>query len=489
MTPKLKKKWKNDPVWWAKTILKENLWDIQRKIIESIRDNKRTAVKTCHGIGKTRVAADAALWFLYAHKNAVVLTTAPTWRQVEQLLWREIRARYNSATLKLPGRLFQTPRLEVNNQWYALGISTKEPERFQGFHAEWILIIVDESSGVNNAIFEAIRGVMSSGNVRLLLLGNPTKPEGEFYDAFNSKRHMYQTISVSAWETPNLAPIKADYDRCKNKTEKLALLRNAPLTRSYLVNPSWVADMLDEFSEDSSIFKVRVLGEFPPDSPDQLIPLHKIEEAQNRWYEAMKWWEMNDTERAIKKTGQVKMGVDIARYGECETVFVARAGDIMAPLVAMSKQDTMVTAGKTIIYAREQRASWINMDVVGVGAGVYDRCNELQLTGINPINGGDTAKNPEKFVNKRAEAYWELRQRFEKGEIAIPTDNKLAGQLSGLKYKATSKGQVQIESKEDMIKRGVSSPDRADALCLAFYEDNSTRVGFQAVGKREELVW
>jgi hypothetical protein len=272
---------------------------------------------------------------------------------------------------------------------------------------------------------------------------------------------MYSTIVVSAWSTPNLEPLKADYEKLKTKPERLAYLRSAPSPRSYLVSPSWVADMLDEFGEDSPIYQVRVLGEFPPDAPDQLIPLHWIEAAQNRWEElGEKWWEDDSSQGVI-------MGADIARYGDAETVICSRLGDIVAPLAVLPKQDTMQTAGAIVQKSQSTGTLSVNIDVVGVGAGVYDRCKELKVP-AQAVNVGEKAKDSEKFLNLRAEAYWSLRQLFEQRKIAIPPDQKLAGQLSSLKYKVTSSGKIQVESKEDMRKRNVASPDRADALCLAF---------------------
>lgn len=455
-----------EPVRWVEKVLKEGLWDKQKEILESIRDNTRTAVKTCHGTGKTRVASDAALWFLYAHPKSVVITTAPTWRQVEQLLWREIRERYDIVKDRVedfPGRMFQTPKLELAAKWYALGVSTKEPERLSGFHAEWMLIIVDESSGVDDAIFEAIRGIMSAGNARLLLLGNPTKPSGEFYDAFNGKRKMYNTISVSAWDTPNLTPLRAEYEQIGNRVDRLEFLRKAPVVRSYLVSPSWVADMLDEFGEDSPIFRVRVMGEFPSSLPDQLIKLHWVEAAVNRWYDLAdneKWWKIKEP---------CVMGADIARYGDSETVLCTRKGSIVAPLVTWGGKSLMETAGAIKHHATEMNAVEINIDAVGVGGGVFDRLREQRMGGIRDINFGDKPwYDRENYCNLRAEAWGMVAKRFEEGDIAIPPDDKLIGQLTSPKFTYTSDGKLKIESKEDMRKRGVSSPDRADALCQAF---------------------
>lgn len=457
---------RRDPRWWVQTLFPGRLEGYQVTILESVRDNVRTAVRACHAPGKTWTAARAVLWFLFCHPGAIVVTTAPTWRQVEQLLWSEIRAAFHTARLPLGGYLYKTAHngLVVADKWFAVGVSTTESEKFQGYHAPYVLIVVDESSGVPDVIFEGIRGVLSAGHVRLLLIGNPTRPEGEFYDAFNSKSAVYGgRIHISAWDTPNLVPLKDAYDACRTKAEKVALLRAAPILVPHLVNPAWVADMLEEFGEDSPIFRVRVLGEFPPSAPDQLIPLHLVEAAALRWQDdpGLHWWKLPTW------TGQSVLGADIARYGDAETVFAPIWEGVVAPLEVHRQEDTMTTTGRLVVAQRRYRAGITRVDAVGLGAGVYDRGREVGIPGLQSVNVGQPASKPKEFANIRAEWYWHLRQLFELGEIAVPPDHRLHGQLSVLRYKMQSGGQMLIESKEDMRARGVVSPDRGDAVMLA----------------------
>lgn len=464
----LRDRGRRDPAWWVRTLFPGRLEPYQVRILESLRDNVRTAVRACHAPGKTYVASRAVLWFLFCHPGSIVVTTAPTWRQVEQLLWAEIRAAYNVARIPLGGRLYKTPQkglvVSDEDKWFAVGVSTTESEKFQGYHAPYVLIVVDESSGVPDNIFEGIRGVLSAGFVRLLMLGNPTRPEGEFYDAFASKSGVYGgRIHISAWDTPNLVPLKDAYDACATRAEKVALLREAPVLVPHLVSPSWVADMLEEFGEDSPIFRVRVLGEFPAAAPDQLIPLHLVEAAEQRWQQesALHWW------RAPLWDGHSTLGADIARYGDAETVFCAMSGAMVAPLEVYQQADTMATVGRLVAAQRRYRALITRVDAVGLGAGVYDRGRELGIPGLQGINVGQASLRPKEFTNLRAEWFWHLRTLFENGEIAVPPDHRMAGQLSSLRYRMVSGGQMQVESKEDARKRGVVSPDRADALCLA----------------------
>jgi len=422
---------KRDPVFFVRKVLGGDPWEKQEEILNAVRDHRRVAVRACHGVGKTRVAAWVALWFLYCHKNSKVITTAPTWPQVENLLWREIAAAHASSKYPLGGKVLQT-RIELGKQWFALGLSTDKPERFQGFHAEHILLIVDEASGVDQRIFEAAEGFLTSPGARLLLIGNPTQLSGEFYNAFRSS--LYHKIHISAFDSPNLKVGK--------------------IVRPYLVTPEWAEEKRLKWGEDNPLWYSRVLGEFPEQGDDTLIPLAWIETAQQRW-------------QTIPPGEPIELGVDVARYGTDTTVIISRQGSRAEVITQLRGQDTMEVTGAVINALRETEAKVAKVDVVGLGAGVADRLKEQRYP-VREMNAGEAAQDKERFVNKRAEWYWALRERFQVGDIAIPPDDELASQLASLKYKFDSRGRVQIESKEEMRKRGLPSPDKADALMLAF---------------------
>jgi hypothetical protein len=190
-----------DPVLFCREVLRFEPWSKQREILESVRDHTRTAVRSCHGAGKTATAARAALWFLAVHHGAKVVTTAPTFLQVRDLLWREIRVAHQVAGGFIGGELYDT-RLELATDWLAFGLSTDQPERFQGHHAEHLLLVVDEASGVAEEIFEASAGFLTSPGARCLLIGNPTRTSGEFFNAFHAARGFYNTIAIPASSTP-----------------------------------------------------------------------------------------------------------------------------------------------------------------------------------------------------------------------------------------------------------------------------------------------
>ncbi len=425
---------RDNPSVFVEEVLGVDLWSKQVEILNSVRDHARTAVKACHASGKTKGAADVALWFLTTHYPSAIISTAPTNRQVAELLWREMRHDYTNARVPLGGNFYKIPKWELANNWYAIGIATDSPDAFQGHHSANILVIVDEAAGVPEPIFEAVEGILSTGNSRLLLIGNPTSQSGTFHGAFHAQRSLYNCITISAFDTPNF--------------------QEGQKRRPYLITPEWVEATRLRYGEDSPFYESRVLGQFPRQGIDTLIPLQLIENAQQRWYE-------------MGEDGEVEIGLDVARYGDDETVIAIRRGGKVLPLETIRKMDTMSIVGTVILRKREYQPKAVKVDVIGVGAGVFDRLNE-QTDNIYSIDSARAANDKEKYVNYRAEMWDGLRKRLADGDIGLPPDEILAGQLASVKYQYNSRGQLVIESKEDMKKRGLTSPDRADAVVYAF---------------------
>ena len=191
------------PVRFAQEVLGVTLWSKQEEVLEALKDHRRVAVKSGNGLGKGFSATVAILWFLYCHDDAVVLSTAPTFRQVRHVLWREVHRRYNQAKYGLGGRLLDT-RLELSEGRFALGLSADNGDELQGFHSPNMLIVVDEAEGVSEPIYEAIEAVMTSENCRLLMIGNPTTMSGSFRRAFYEDRDLYHTVTISALDSPNV---------------------------------------------------------------------------------------------------------------------------------------------------------------------------------------------------------------------------------------------------------------------------------------------
>jgi len=457
-----------DPSYFTEKILNKSLWPMQAEILKSVRDNMRTAVRSCHGIGKTFTAAMCILWFLYTHPKAIVLSTAPTWRQVEKLIWKEIRSAYRESVVPLGGNLLpKTPELHlIHDEWYAAGLSTNEPDRFQGFHEEHILVIVDEAAGVNLEIYEAIEGILTSSGARLLLIGNPTAIGTPFYDAF-VKNIGYKTFHISAFDTPNFTAYGITPEDIANDTWQKKV-KEIPYPR--LITPQWVSDRFNAWGESSAPYQVRVMGNFPQQGEDTLIPLLWIELAMERWEET-------------PEDKPVQLGVDVAAFGSDKTVIAVRKGKKLSALNVYSQKNTRETAGLVLQYARENDTRKIAVDEIGVGRGVVDSLEEDGYYGVG-VNVAERSRDPERYHNLRAELWYSFREMLDpdREPIALPPDDELLSELASVKYKVDSRGAIQIESKEDMKKRLGHSPDRADAAVLAF--SNTQREGFvQGVGK------
>ena len=194
-TPSERAKWRRQPVWFATQRLGEKPTQAQNEILHALRDHQYVAVEAPNGSGKTYAAALAAIWWLMAYDDAIVITTAPTERQVRQLVWREIHSIYRRNRKFIGGNITKTG-LELGHRNFAFGFSTNSAERFQGFHARNILFIADEASGINEKIYEAIHGSMTSQNAKLLIIGNRTKPKGTFHQAFNKQKNLWKTIQT-----------------------------------------------------------------------------------------------------------------------------------------------------------------------------------------------------------------------------------------------------------------------------------------------------
>jgi hypothetical protein len=313
---------------------------------------------------------------------------------------------------------------------------------FQGIHAKYVLVLLDEAVGIPKSLFDAVDALATNVNARVAAVANPDDPSSHFAQVCKPGSG-WVVKRISTFDTPA-------YTGEKVPEELMALL----------VSPEWVEERKVRWGVNSPIYQSKVLGEFPDLSDDTLILPKWIEAAQKR---------------TLERTRRPIIAADIARFGEDETVIMRREGGWIRVYRAHHKADTMVTAGHIAKAVRDiddeaGKNDWVRaiIDVPGVGGGVVDRLAELNLP-LVPYNGGEAPIDKERFVNARAEDYWTLRERFEQGEVDIdPDDDKLAAQLGSIKWGIDSRGRIKIESKDDMRKRGMPSPDRADAMAIAF---------------------
>ena len=462
---------RTDPINFACNILGVKPWDKQQQILDAIAHNRSVAVRSCNGAGKTFTAAITILWWLMSYDNAIVITTAPSERQVREILWRELRNLYVPVRDTIGGKLTRT-RLEFGSKRYAYGFSTNTEDRFQGFHSGNILVIVDEASGVDEFIYNAIRGVITAKNSKLLLIGNPHGYAGTFYDAFHKNRKRFETIHVSAFDLPafkaqgitekNIQDIEfPDYDDDQQDQDGFDEQYEAHHSLG-LSSPQWAIDVFNDLGPQSSVYQTRVLGQFPEEADDTLIPLRDVEAAVKRRSD-------------IPPDTKPVMGVDVARFGNDKTVIIIRHGPKVIYIDELRKSDIVNTTGAVVTAALKYKLKDIIVDEIGVGAGVLDNLKADRRFNAQGLNGSNSSSNNEKYLNLRAEVFDGLRQRFADGDISIPNDPELISQLASLTYKYNARGQLQLESKDQIRSVGRQSPDKADAIALAFTSEIKTR--------------
>lgn len=428
---------REDPIFFLTDVLGVEPWEKQKEIIESVRDNDNTCVASGHGVGKTFVSACTTLWFLFCHYMSRVITTAPTNRQVEHILWAEIWSLFNNSRVPLGGKLLKMS-LNLEEKWYALGLSTDDPDKFQGHHAKHLLLVMDEAPGIDPSIYEASRGILTQAHSKSLLIGNPTASSGPFFDAFKSK--FYNPIHISCYDSPAI---------------------KEPEKYSALTTMKWINERKEEWGERSPMFISRVLGQFPEEGEDTLIPLNWCERAVKRG---------NKKDECII-SDHIYLGLDVARYGSNKTVLTTYRPNRVMRIKTIQNRSTMDAVNLVVTEGISAgiKLMQVTVDDTGLGGGVTDRLRELSYAVLS-INFSQKPTDPFHFRGIRDEIYWHLRELFRSDEIAIPNNESLIAQLSSIKYKINPRsGRIEIETKEDMKKRGLPSPDEADSLGIAVW--------------------
>jgi len=437
-------RYRSDPVAFCREVLHFFAWSKQCEILESVRDHPRTAVRSAHGPGKTATAARAALWFLSVHEGAKVITTAAGATQVRHQFWREIARAYNASGGWIGGELYHT-RLELSKDWFAVGFTTDKTERFAGWHAEHLLLVVDEASGVPEEIFEAAAGIGTTPGSRLLLIGNPTKTSGTFFAAFHSNRALYNTIHISAFDCPAFTGEDVP-----------------PEVLDALPSKTWVEGLAELWGEHDPRYQVRVLAEFPSQEEFSIMGLADLEAAQAR---------------IIEPGPPYMIACDVARFGSDSTVVAERRGDVARIKTVYRGKDTMRTVGEISRAARALQADVgrkpkVIVDDAGLGGGVVDRLRELGEFEILAFNGASATRSRE-YPRKRDEAWFTLSERL--SDIDIPKDEELAADLLAPRYFIDSNGRRVVEPKSETKKRLRRSPDRGDAIVMLFGMDRRYR--------------
>lgn len=468
----------DDPVRFAVEILKIVPWARQEEILRAVAEHPRVAVRSGHKIGKSNTAAILALWWWATRPFSRVVMTSPTDRQVNSILFREVKRLHRRA--RLGGTLHKVADagLKADDGREVWGFASNTPERVSGISGEHMLFICDEASGIDDELFDGLEG-NRAGGAKIVMFSNPTRVSGYFHRAFHGAREFWHTIHVSSVESPNVVAGK--------------------VVIPGLATREWVEEKRKEWGDQSSTYWARVLGAFPTQSDNSIISVGLVEEAQQRYRAFASNADESELFRRFKKLGDEKdcelhIGADIARFGDDSTVIYPRRGKVIYPAIVLHGLDVIDVAGKVLEVAlahqtshirrkprgdglgqfvldeewREMETPVVKIDTIGIGAGVYDalkRDKRVRVVGVNVSE----SPTDETYYRLRDELWFILREFIRNGG-AIPDDQMLAAELVEPKYAFTSLGQrIQIESKDELKKRLGRSPDRADALALAIY--------------------
>jgi phage terminase large subunit len=454
-----------DPVAFQEILLGRHLWEKQREIVRSVHANLATTVKGCHASGKTFVASGLPLHWLIAFKRGKVFTTSPTLRQVK-MFWAEIAAARKDSppaaglTEILPEPT--TTELVLSEQRRALGASSAKGVNIQGMHGDDVLIIADEAPGISADIWDAIEGIRAGGRVHVLELGNPVVPSGHFFDGFHKGRAAYNTISISAFDTPNLQDEFTGKPLTMEELVELPEERMRYAPYPMLITRQWVRERYRVWGPTHPKFRSRVLAEFPTQSDYSVFSLE--------WIEAAKREPTESEMRMAERVGKIQVGIDVAGAGDDETTMTARVGGMILEQHAWDDPDPRGQVVKALGELKRNRKYplfAVVVDVAGIG---YNFALHLADQGF-PIYGFNPGQRPlasDQYVNGKAEAYFVAREYFKDGLLSGLEDEECEAQLTTIQYRLTGRGLVEIESKEEARKRGIPSPDRAEGLIFAF---------------------
>lgn len=464
----------------------DTLEDYQKDILNAVRDHDRVAIAACHDVGKSWTMARVVAWFLSTFPYSKVVTTAPTYNQVKNILWSEIRAAHARAKFPLGGKLNLTDwNVTPEGDWFALGFTPRNEisngqgqgtqSSFQGFHAPHILVVFDEATGIPANVWTMAEGLLTSGSVKFVAIGNPTSRSSEFFNCFRSQ--FWHKIYLSCFDSPNLIANgvltqqdlekEVEIIRTLNDIEVQERIRNYKITRPHLLTLKWVITSILKWGIDHPLTVSKVLGKFPKQSDRTLLDIGWIEDSQLRVY-----WPAESDRKTI--------GVDVARFGTDHTVLTAMHGKKVTHRKTLAKRDLMEVTGEVIAMSRDiGGADILVIDETGVGGGVVDalraakkdRTLKFDVRGVQFGAGCQVDSDRERYVNLKARMFGLLADDLKKSDgIVLPQDSIYLEELPTILYQYDSKGRMQIESKEDYKKRtGRGSPDSADSLALANY--------------------
>jgi len=397
-------------------------------------DDVRFSTASGHGVGKSTLVAWIVLWFISTRQSPQIVVTANTSEQLSSKTWRELAKWWK---LGINSHWFSRTATKFYHKshpedWFASAVpwSAERPEAFAGTHERHVLIIFDEASAIDDVIWETAEGAMTTAGSMWLNFGNPTRNSGRFFECFHRFKHRWRTFKVDSREAK-------------------------------MADQNVIAQWVEDWGEDDDFVRVRVRGVFPRTSMTQFISTDSV--MRGREY---------DAEPGIWEHMPVILGVDVGRFGGSKTVIAARQGRKCHRPQTYMQLDTMEVAARVVEAIGYWNPVAVFIDGAGVGGGVVDRLNMLGYRQITfEVQWGSSPKDRKRFLNKRVESWFRMKTYIEGGGVDLPDNDDLQRELTSIEYGYTQNDLMRLERKEELMSRGLDSPDLADAYAFTFAEE------------------
>lgn len=454
----------DDPVRFVNERLGYELWSKQREILESVRLHRKTAVKACHGPGKSFTAGATTAWWCDTHPvgSVFAVTSAPTAPQVSNILWKELRRAHAAGNLK--GRIVGgngADAWKIDQETLAIGRKPADHDEdgFQGIHDDYVLVVLDEACGIPQTLWTATDTIVTNADSRILAIGNPDHPQSRFAEicegapedgTSGESRLGWWVITISLFDTPNFTGEPVSPELAKRLPARL-----------------WLDETVRTYGETSPYYVSKVTARFPRDAAEGTVPWSWLQNCRG------------EDHRAKIPGGPVHLGVDVggSDNGD-ESVIMARAGMRALPDPARIRSgDSEEIVDLVVAEVQRHQAVSVKVDVIGVGFGVAGslrRRLEREVAwnvAVHGVNVAEAATQPDRFVNLKAEIWWEIGRMCSQTRSwdLSEVDEQTLNELSAPRYFEKNK-RIQVESKDEVRKRLGRSTDNADALLLAFYD-------------------
>jgi len=369
---------------------------------------------------------------LLTQNDCRILVTSPSSQQLQRVYYAELM-KWRGKMPKDVASLFEITRERVQLTMSSkvqianlVTASADNKESLQGGHSENYIILADEASGIDESTFDVLQRTLSTGNGgRFVLTSNPTRSSGRFYELFHRD-------GLTTWETMYFTAFDCPH-----------------------ISKDWIKEVIEQYGEDSDQYRIGVLGQFPRATDTQFISSLLVDNAMANQMEPKFWMEY-----------PIVIGADIARFGDDETVFVARQGPRLLNVTRIKNQDTMEVSGALLEYQNRWKGTQVYIDAIGIGAGVFDRCKQLKMP-VKAVVSSNKSSKPLEYFNVRSQLWGEMKNWL-MGGASVPYMPDLRDQMVGMTYGYNQKMQLLLTSKKDLKKKGMVSPDIADAVALTF---------------------